>query len=144
VVARLEFMKDGEAGATTVSRLEIVYLGPDDEGDLITSCIIVPVDGEATTERSKLTGAAKTALELLRRAIVNEGEDAPPSNDIPPNTRTTTVDVWRGYCDAGMIAKSDKPDARRKAFVRSVERLQETGNIGIWNDRVWIIGQAGH
>src|SRR5262249_5829796 len=42
-----------------------------------------------------------------------------------------------------MVAESDKPDSKQKAFVRAVRKLQEIGAIGIWGDYVWITGQAG-
>ena len=47
---QVEHMKDGQAGAVCASRLESVDLGCDDDGDPITSCVIVPVDGEKPSE----------------------------------------------------------------------------------------------
>ena len=42
-----------------------------------------------------------------------------------------------------MIADSKKPDSKRKAFVRASRKLQDLGIIGVWNENVWVSGQAG-
>ena len=81
-----------------------------------------------------VTGAAKIALKLLHRCLADTGERAPASNHIPPGARTTTLVRWRSYCDAGTVASTDKPDAKRKAFVRAVQKLQDVGVIGVWTD----------
>src|SRR5262249_23946788 len=47
VVVTVEWMKDGPEGETIVSRLEQVELGQDVDGDPITSCVVVPVEGGA-------------------------------------------------------------------------------------------------
>jgi len=143
IVVTVEHMKDGEAGAVIVSRLEPVDLGTDDEGDAISSCVIVPADGDALGRRPKVSGAAKLALELLERAILDAGEQAPASNHIPRDIGTVPVSLWRSYCYEGTITESDGRDTKRKAFLRVSRRLQELGLIGIWHDRVWIAGHAG-
>jgi AAA domain len=54
VIARVEHMKDAEAGAVITSKLELVELGTDRDGDTISSCIIVPSDvGEKGHKLSK-------------------------------------------------------------------------------------------
>ena len=49
------------------------------------------------------------------------------------------MSLWRSYCDTGTIAESEKPDSRRKAFVRASTKLQSLKRVGVWADRVWII-----
>jgi hypothetical protein len=54
IVVTVERMKDGSDGETIVSKLEAVDVGTDVDGDVITSCVVVPVDGaavRATTTR---------------------------------------------------------------------------------------------
>jgi hypothetical protein len=73
IIAAVEYMKDGPQGAELASRLEVVELGFDDDGDTITSCIVVPVEGAATPTRKaarpKLAKGAKIALRALHEAI---------------------------------------------------------------------------
>jgi hypothetical protein len=74
------------------------------------------------------------ALFALDRATA-----VPPACDhIPSNTRCVAEDLWREYCYAGQIAKSDKPDSQQKAFGRAAESLLDMGRVGKWGDLVWI------
>jgi hypothetical protein len=144
VRATVEHMKDGEAGAVMVSRLERVVLDKDSDGDEITSCVVVEVEGEATVRHGpKVSGAAKIALDLLRKALDEAGEKPSASNHIPPGVRTCRTTTWRGYCEQGMVTKGDSPDSKRKAFVRAVEKLRAQNIIGLWSDWVWLTGLAG-
>ena len=45
VVVTVECMKDGEPGEVIVSKLERIEVGIDDDGDPITSCIVVEAEG---------------------------------------------------------------------------------------------------
>lgn len=51
VVAKV---KDDSDGAEHFFRLEVIEVGQDDDGDLITSCVVVPDDDAKTATRSKL------------------------------------------------------------------------------------------
>ncbi len=148
VTVTVEYMKDGPEGDQIFSRLEPVKVGTDEDGDAITSCVIVPADEDATsTQRAKVSGQAKVALNLLERAIVDAGEIPPASNHIPRDIRAVPVSLWRSYCYDGQLSERDNSDTKRKAFNRNSRRLQELVIIGIWQDWVWIAGHrdiAGH
>ena len=142
VVVTIEHMKDGAEGAVIGSRLEQVQLGIDDDGDEISSCVVVPAEA-GKTAKTNIPAAAKLALRALYEALADFGTLPPASNHIPSNTRTTTRTRWRECCDAKTITDSDNPDSKRKAFVRAAEKLQELNLIGVWQDQVWAAGQAG-
>ncbi len=142
IVARLEWMKDGPEDAVVVSRLEVVELGVDDDGETISSCVIVPAETVPTGPNIAVRGAAKIALEALYEAIIECGEVV-QNGHIPPQTRTVPVVRWQQYCEAKMIAQTDNPDSKRRAFVRASEKLQALRIIGVWNDQIWLAGQAG-
>ena len=135
-------MKDGPYGDVIASALEVETVGQDEDGEDITSCVVVPTDAQTSSKRD-IPKSARTAFKLLEKAIEDTDEPAPTSNHIPRGTRTSSICLWRRYCYAGMVAESDKPDSKQKAFVRAVKKLQEIGAIGIWGDYVWITGQAG-
>ena len=140
ITARVEHMKDSEAGTSVLSRLESVDLGSDDDGDPITSCVIVPVEGEQRSDiQREISGAAKIALDVLVDTLADTGERAPASNHIPADVRTCSLDLWRRNCYAGTIAKTDDPDAKRQAFHRASTKLQERKIIGVWQDHVWLV-----
>ena len=137
ITARVEHMKDSEAGTSVLSRLERIDLGSDDDGDPITSCVIVPVEGKQPSEvQRKISGAAKIALDVLVDTLADTGEKAMASNHIPAGVMTCSVDLWRRNCYAGTIAKTD--DAKRQAFHRASAKLQERKIIGVWQDHVWL------
>jgi hypothetical protein len=143
VVVTVEWMKDGPEGDAIGSRLDPVEVGIDEDGELITSCLVVPAEAIAAPQ-AKIPDSAKMALRLLNETLAEVGAVQPASSHIPPNTRTCTVEQWRRYCYAGTITESDHPDSKQKAFVRASKALQAAGIIGVWNDQVWIAGHAGH
>jgi hypothetical protein len=104
---------------------------------------VVPADiGGTRTGIKKVPPSAKLALDALNEAVAESGEVV-SGGSIPPQTRTVPVVRWRKVCEAKMIADSEKPDSKYKAFVRASKCLQSIGLIGVWNDRVWVVGQAG-
>jgi hypothetical protein len=116
-------------------------VGIDPDGDEITSLVVVPTEESATPIRG-LSGANQRAR-LSVRDLLDFGAVPPANSHIPNNTRTTTLVRWKELCEAKMIADSEKPDNKRKAFVRASRKLQDLKIIGIWHDHVWVTGQAG-
>jgi hypothetical protein len=141
ITCKVEHMKDGDPSAPIVSRLERVELDLDHDGELMTSCVIVAVDGLAGEKAKKLNAAAKLALKQLHELIAAAGEPAPASNHVPQNVRVCPAALWRETFYKARI--DEKPDTKRKAFVRAVETLQEAHLIGIWSDKVWLARQPG-
>ena len=70
VLVTVEHMKDGPEGDMIASRLERVDLGSDEDGDPITSCIIVPVETSETkaAEGPRLTKNQQTMFSILHDA----------------------------------------------------------------------------
>ena len=70
IVAELELSKDGETGAQFVSRLKVVEIGADQDGDPISSCVIEAVDAPAAAP--KVTAKGRTSdVEKIKRAIAD-------------------------------------------------------------------------
>jgi hypothetical protein len=139
ISATVELAKDGPQGDVILSRLEVEEVGHDEDGEPITSCVIIPVDGDAVAGSARVRGAARIALDLLQKAIDEVGEPSPSGPNFPATGQTIGLSEWRSYCDAGTVAKSDNPDNRRRSFVRLAEKLQSLGLIGVWANRVWLI-----
>lgn len=76
--------KDGEDGASHPFKLEVVLLGPDSDGDAITSCVIVAnQSAQAIAKKVQTLGsnqaiALKALEESLRTAIDFDKDGAPP------------------------------------------------------------------
>jgi hypothetical protein len=138
IVMTVEYMKDGPTGDTIISRLENVEVGIDEDGGSITSCVVMPSE-TCSKAIAKVTGAAKIALDMLYEVIADCPEEAPASARAPSGGRTTRLETWRRYCEAKLVPDSDKPDSKRKAFVRACQRLQAVGIVDVWEDYVWLL-----
>jgi hypothetical protein len=141
VFVTVEFMKDGTEGDTIASRLESVEVGTDEDGESITSCVVV--ESEATQAKAPKRGkslakGAKVALTALQEAVAEAGEPAPTSNHIPPHARIVSRKLWKEYACLRGISGSDTEEAKRKAFERAAEALCAEGMAGRWGDNCWL------
>jgi hypothetical protein len=158
IASTVDEMKDGEAGARVASRLRVLEVGRDVDQVAITSCVIEPVEIGPAREQSrgkelKLTAGAKIALAALKDALAEEGETPPASSNILANTPTVSLSTWRRKLYERNPAGDEKEkEARKKAFQRDRERLQDCGLVGVWgpasaaDDQVhcWLAQQPGH
>ena len=139
IIVKIEHMKDGDASAPMASRLERIELGTDDDGDPITSCIIVPAEVGAAQQGPKLPATAKLALDLLRALVATDGNPPAPGDNIPTNARPVSAVAWRDrFYNA---YPTTKPDTKQKAYVRAVLKLQEKKLIEIWSTYVWLVSE---
>src|SRR5262245_17378908 len=69
IIMEVEYMKDGAQGDRIASRLEPVTVGTDEDGEDITSCIVVPVDVPTkTASGDSLSKNQQTMFSLLYEA----------------------------------------------------------------------------
>jgi hypothetical protein len=134
ITAKVEHMKDAEVSAPMASRLERVELGTDDDGELISSCVVVEAEGKAVAPN--LTAMQKLALDQLRELSVGSAVHKAGHLHIPAGVRPISKKLWQTYFHNKH--PSDEPDTTRKAFVRAVERLQELHLVGLWDDQAWL------
>jgi AAA domain len=142
IVAEVELSKDGPIGLQIISRLEVIDIGVDQDGDLITSCVVEEVEGGARRAikdngARRLPKGAQTALRALSLAVDALGEIPTASNHIPPGVRTVTMEQWRSYAYHAGISDTADPDARRMAFRRAHERLIAGKHVVAWSDHRW-------
>jgi hypothetical protein len=137
VSATVTKQRDHRSGDCFKWKLETVEIGADDDGDAITSCVLLPVDSDAepAQKQKKLTGAARLGLEKLNDCIVASGVAAPPSNHIPQGVRGVTCNQWRAYLEKGGVINPDGNP--REQFRRIRVTLLDAGFIGVWDDFVW-------
>ena len=72
IVATVENAKDGEAGLEIISRLAVVIIGDDEDGDPITSCVVEPVGEPAVRTPGETPVKAKRSedVEKIKQALV--------------------------------------------------------------------------
>jgi hypothetical protein len=139
IIAEIEWMKDGAEGDLIASRIEVIDVGQDDDGEPITSCVIAPADGPPPerTATPRLTPKDRIALDALHQAIAAGGEAAPVSNHVPATATGVNLDLWRRYYLQGTASDGRTSDARWKSFQRSRDHLQACHAIAICDDFVW-------
>jgi hypothetical protein len=138
IIAEVELMKDGPQGGKFTSRLEVVEVGTDDDGDKITSCVVMPVESATPGRKDKpvkLTKGAKNALAALREAISDLGKVPPAANHIPSGVKCVTKEQWEDYFERRYAGSKD---AVRMAFKRGSESLQADDEVACWAPYVWL------
>jgi hypothetical protein len=67
IVTSVEFMKDGEAGAEIISKLDFFEIGLDEDGDPITCGVVVEAEAPAKAVReAKLRPNEQTSFNILQ------------------------------------------------------------------------------
>jgi hypothetical protein len=133
-------MKDGPEGDILHSKLEPVDLGDDEDGDPITACVIVPIEGSSGQGKSKgLTGDAAKALAALHEILDEKGAIPPTDQYIPPNTKAVAKDQWKEHALKRGFGAARENEATRKAFNRAFDKLHQLNRIGVSGPYVWPI-----
>jgi hypothetical protein len=136
IIVTVEWMKDGAEGEIIASALEVETVGTDEDGEPITSCVIVSATAQPTGK--PLPPKSQLALNLLREAIDDEGTVGPTNSRVPHGAKTVPISLWKSYFFNGTGTDLDKPDSKRRAFNRALEKLQGAKVIGLWSGVVWI------
>ena len=141
IIAKLELSKDGEIGLTLASRLKVVDIGVDQDGDPITSCVVEAVEGlmasEAGKRGKKQPKPHQAMLRALHRAIEEVGERV-TSNTIPASVRVVRVDTWRTYAYQAGISPTNTEDSNRMAFNRAHKALINADLVKAHNEYRWL------
>jgi hypothetical protein len=140
IAVKVEHAKEFEAGAEFACRLIQVPLGTDKDGEKITSCVAVPVEGEAAAAKpgKKLLPAAVAGLRSLHDCLADIGCPAPSSDEhIPKGVTTVSFAQWREYLLKHSIIEGT--NYGRVQFHRIRVTLKNAGKIGIWGDFVWSV-----
>jgi hypothetical protein len=143
VVATVEHMKDGEEGAVIVSRLAPIEVGTDDDGQPITSCVIVeapaaPAAKSAGKTAGKTTPNQRRFLDILRTTILEAPDDLKDTTTVPNGAHAVTRDILKKYCVAkGWMEEAESNRARAK-FSGMLNVLAGKNLIGLTNMHVWM------
>ncbi len=146
VSTTIEFVKDGPSGAVIASHLETVELGVDEDGDQITSLVVVPAGEDvqraaaaaATPKKERLPPSATIALAALCDTLLESGVALKANEYIPNDTVGVTIEQWRTVAYGRGISDAEKPAARQKAFKRAMDVLNVRKRIGVWGHWVWL------
>ena len=147
IIATVECAKDMSEGTVVGSRLEVVELGKDQDGDQITSCAVVSLTKEAAEAiavagwTTKEADTVKTFRAAFTEALDNFGETVRVRGDGPPvraiNVKKLREEFERRYLTGEGDPKKRK-EAASKAFRRAIKKLPPKFANATWSDREWI------
>jgi hypothetical protein len=146
IIATVECAKDMSEGTIVGSRLEVVELGKDQDGDQFTSCHVVPLTVEAAeafaaAAGSKETDTIKTFRASFTEAIDTFGETVRIRGD-GPDIRAVDVKKVREEFERRYLTGEGDPKKRlaaaSKAFRRAIKKLPPKFANATWSDREWI------
>ncbi len=123
--------KDGQDGTTHPFRLEIVHLGVDEYGDLLTSCVCVPVAQADSLRQKPLTPRQKEGLKALCRAAVEHGEPVDEDKQVRVHLKFWRAEYYR-------TSSADGIDAKRTAFNRVRGDLVVRCRVSVVDDHYYI------
>lgn len=132
----IEFSKDDADGREHVFDLEMVALYADEDGDEVTSCVVLD-EGDAVEKKSApkpLTNKDK-ALAALADVIASDGIEPPPGTSIPVKY-VVSSDYWR--LKAMPVMGGDTQASRAAAFRLAKRTLSEDGLIATYDNFVWL------
>jgi len=100
----------------------------EEDGEIITSCILEKVDGDALGCKSniaKLKGSQKVAFDCLLKLF--ESSNCNKSEGVH-------IDIWREAAYTASISPAGTPEANKKAFQRAIKDLRDSGSIEVKNN----------
>jgi hypothetical protein len=132
-------LKDGEDGADFSFDLQSVTVGVDDDGDNVTSCIVVATDAKAEQKPGrKLPDSAVVAYRALVDCCNDRGRRVPISG---LNVVGVPLKDW-----AEWMRRNDVPgtsdEAFRKSMKRAQEALQAAHKVGVQDGYVWPVWKS--
>ncbi len=144
VTTKLEWLKDGPEGGEIYSRLEQIEVATDEDGEAITSCVVV--EAEPAKHEKPITGHTKTAFDALVKVADDAAQVAQAlsqEDKIINFNRTSShvrVDKWREEFRKRCLDAADiKPDTLNKRFKRAADSLEMRGFVGFRDGEAWVI-----
>lgn len=116
--------KDNADDRAITFDLKVWEVGTDDDGQPVTSCVAVPLEGVAYTPRPNLAPAQTRALDTLREALQANSADR------------VTLEEWRVVYFKRSTEST--PESKRVSFSKSRKALVEAGLVAVENDTYWL------
>lgn len=148
--ARVTKARDGAIGDELHFTLDTIDLGLDDDGDPMTTCRVVEMDGQDPGDvppiAPRLTAQAGIALDALRELTASSTRTSAASSAMPGGKRLVAIADWRDRFRArrGRPDVVDQDEARReqeaskKAFQRAVDEVLKAKLAGAWEGDAWL------
>lgn len=136
VTAEVKKQRDSRTGDKFFFTLKSIELGQDEDGDKITSCVLIPTDETPSTKKS-VPKTLRRPLEILQNCLIDKGTVRPVRQGMPA-VMCITLDEYREALKIGNISGSDKPDSVNKAVCRAIDRLNDASITVSYGDYIWL------
>ena len=131
IVVKVERLKDGQEGEEFVSKLESVVVGVDEDGEEITSCVVVSHEGHSARRSSSWPKGLKVVHEAISEALLRAGIDHVVGGD-GPIVKAASVKLAREIHNQRYVSTGDgnRFEAERKAWARNFKQARDNNLIG--------------
>jgi hypothetical protein len=145
IIITVEAMKDGPHGDVVASRLDVEDVGMDEDGDTISSCVVLPQENMPTPMKASGWSRGLTVFrDAVVSALLDHGRDHRVAGNGPVVKACSVGEVRdvhkRLYVHNG---EGDRSEAERKAWSRALKTARNTHLIGAENtngqDLVWLM-----
>jgi len=120
---KVDKAKDGRDGEAHYFRLNVVEVGIDEDGEAVTSCVVVLDEARIAPGAKPLNAIQKLAMKSFREACRISG-----SIDAEGNFLGINREAWRPVFYR-MHVEAPSDEARRKAFERVRKELEQRGEL---------------
>ncbi len=126
--------RDGPGGGEIGFNLRQVYLGDDQDGDPVTSCVVEPTDFIPTKKEKpkKLSERLQVILDALRHAVNEEGQPVLDTNGWNVNLKGVPIEVWRAH-----LLKVEERNPNFKQLWNRRRELIEIGEVMVEGELAW-------
>lgn len=137
ITAEVTKQRDGPTGYRFAYNLRQVELGEDQDGDIVTTCLVEPSDA-SEADRVGVTGSALGALVLLKGLIDDGGKIVRKAQYL--GSPCIDFDTWREACIApSALSQSSEKDTREKAFRWASKSLTDKHLVLVRDNLVWLV-----
>jgi AAA domain len=140
-IVRVTKQRDGIEGDTFTFDLKCVELGVDDDGDAVTSCVVVPVENSVEPKPAKgskrvIPADYLKALDYLGDVMADHSEII-VATGIPTGVKVVHVDRWRDHLKQRGL--HDGTENGKKWFQRARSGLIANNRVAVDGSYVWIV-----
>jgi hypothetical protein len=134
IMAEAKKQRDMPSGTVFAYSLDSVFIGNDEDGDAVTSAVVVPA--EPVKKIVRLKGQALIAMQAFGDAMADRGFKK-TGEAFPSNRQCVSLDDWREYCDRHALTDGADASAKRQAFGRAWKSLQEKEIVRVLDGFAW-------
>ena len=142
--ARIAKQRNGEDGMSYGFSLEIIDIGTDSEGEMLTTCTVHHMTGEAFREaqdtKLQMNDTQRMAMEYFSWAAEKFGQTGCPEPGMN-NVLMVPTKAWADRCKDKRLSKDGNDKSQERIFRRAQQDLGAKGIISQFGEWTWRVSQ---